>query len=66
MEQQKEILNLKEDVSSLKEAVENLTILLNRKLINELYKEVENIKNGDYLTEKEFAEKHKIKTLQNL
>lgn len=31
-----------------------------------LIKEIENIKNGDYLTEKEFSEKHKIKTLQNL
>ncbi len=31
-----------------------------RIFIKELNKEVDNIKNGDYLTEKEFYEKHKI------
>ena len=65
MEQSKEIIRLKEEVNNLKEVVENITLLLNKRLIKELYLEVENIENGEYLTEKQFLKKHKIKTLQN-
>ena len=62
MEQSKEIIQLRNDVNHLKELVENLTIVLNKKLVNELYEEADNIENGEYLTEEEFFNKHKIKT----
>ena len=61
MEQTREIVQLRNDVNSLKEVVENLTILMNRKLIIELNEEAKNIKSGDFLTEEEFEEKHKVK-----
>ncbi len=57
----KEIVQLRRDVNNLKEIVENLAILLNKRLMNELYEEAENIGNGEYLTEEEFSNKHKIK-----
>ena len=61
MEQAREITQLRNDVNSLKEVVENLAILMNRKLIKELHDEAENIKSGDFLTEEEFERKHKFK-----
>jgi len=64
MEQEaKEIGKLKEDVSNLKEVVENITTLLNRKLINELYEEAKKIEEGEYYTEEEFKKRHNIKAL---
>ena len=61
MEQAKEITQLRNDVNNLKEVVERITILMNRKLMRELNEEAKNIESGDYLTEKEFERKHKVK-----
>ena len=61
MEQNKEIITLREDVNNLKEIVEKLTILMNRKLVYELYGEAKNISSGNYLSEEEFEKKHNIK-----
>jgi len=61
MEQTKEITRLRSDVNNLKEVVERLSILMNRKLIKELNEEAENIESGDFLTEEEFERKHKVK-----
>ena len=63
--QVKEIIELKRDVNDLKEVVENITILLNKKLMIELYQEAKSIQEGEYYSEEEFIKKHKIKTLQN-
>ena len=61
MEQTKEITRLRSDVNNLKETVERLSILMNKKLIKELNEEAENIESGDFLTEEEFERKHKVK-----
>ena len=61
MEQNKEMIQLRRDVNNLKEIVENLTILMNKKLMKELHEEAENIESGEYLTEEEFEKKHKVK-----
>ena len=61
MEQIKEIVKLRNDVNNLKEIVENLAILMNRRLIKELQEESNNIESGEYLTEEEFESKHKVK-----
>jgi len=57
----KEIMHLRSDVNNLKEIVERLTILMNKKLIKELHEEAENIESGEFLTEEEFEKKHKVK-----
>ncbi|HLC54281.1 MAG TPA: hypothetical protein VJK07_01495 [Candidatus Nanoarchaeia archaeon] len=61
MEQIKEITQLRSDLDKLKEVVERLAILMNKKLIKELHEEAENIESGEYLTEEEFEKKHKVK-----
>jgi hypothetical protein len=61
MQQNKEITQLRRDVNNLKEVVENLAILMNKKLIRELQEEAGNIEAGEYLTEEEFEKKHKVK-----
>ena len=61
MEQIKKITQLRSDLDKLKEVVERLAILMNKKLIKELHEEAENIESGEYLTEKEFEKKHKVK-----
>ena len=61
MEQSKEIVQLKRDVNNLKEVVENLAILMTKKLIRELQEESDNIESGEFLTEEEFEKKHKVK-----
>jgi len=61
MEQTREIMQLRSDVNNLKEVVEKLAILMNRKLIKELYTEAGNIESGDFLTQEEFENKHKVK-----
>jgi predicted lipid-binding transport protein (Tim44 family) len=60
MEQAKEIMQLRNDVNGLREVVENLTKIMNRKLMKELREEAENIESGEFLTEEEFARKHKV------
>ena len=57
----KEIVQLRRDVNNLKEVVENLAILMNKKLIRELQDEADNIESGEFLTEEEFEKKHKVK-----
>ncbi len=57
----KEIIELRTDVNNLKEIVEKVAILMNRKLIRELYQEAKNIESGEFLTEEEFERKHKVK-----
>ncbi|MEK6844167.1 MAG: hypothetical protein AABX83_01945 [Nanoarchaeota archaeon] len=61
MEQTKEIIQLRNDVNNLKKVVEHLSILMNRKLIKELYEEAKNIESGEFLSEEEFERKHKVK-----
>ncbi len=61
MEQTREIMQLRSDLNRLKEVVENLAILMNKKLIKELHEEAENIKSGEFLTEEEFEKKHKVR-----
>ena len=61
MEQAREITQLRSDVNDLKEVVERLSILINRKLIKELHEEAESIESGDFLTEEEFENKHRVK-----
>ncbi|MEK6888570.1 MAG: hypothetical protein AABW80_00495 [Nanoarchaeota archaeon] len=61
MEQTREITQLRSDVNNLKEVVERLSILMNRKLIKELHGEAENIQSGEFLSEEEFERKHKVK-----
>ena len=56
-----EIVQLRNDLNRLKEVVENLAILMNRRLIKELHEEAENIESGEFLTEEEFQKKHKVK-----
>ena len=56
-----EIVQLRNDLNRLKEVVERMAILMNRKLINELNEEVKNIESGQFLTEEEFERKHKVK-----
>ena len=55
------MLQLRNDVDNLKEIVEKLAILMNRKLMIELHEEAKNIGSGEFLTEKEFERKHKVK-----
>ena len=54
-------MQLRSDLNRLKEVVENLAILMNKKLIKELHEEAENIKSGEFLTEEEFEKKHKVR-----
>ncbi len=61
MEQTKEIIELRNDVNSLREVIENLAILMNKKLIKELQEESKYIEAGEYLTKQEFERKHKVK-----
>ncbi len=56
-----EIVQLREDVNRLKEVVERIATLMNRKLIRELDEEAKNIESGQFLTEEEFERKHKVK-----
>ena len=56
-----EITQLRNDINQLKEVVERMAILMNRKLINELNEEARNIESGQFLTEEEFERKHKVK-----
>lgn len=56
-----EIVQLRNDVNKLKEVVERLSILMNKKLIHELNEEAKSIKSGEFLTEEEFERKHKVK-----
>ena len=56
-----EIVQLRNDVNKLKEVVERMAILMNRKLINELNEEAKNIKSGQFLTQEEFERKNKVK-----
>lgn len=61
MEQTEEIMQLRRDLNNLKEIVENLAILLNRKLMKELYEEAQNVENGEYIAEEEFSDKQTLK-----
>lgn len=61
MEQNREVIKLKEDVNNLREIVEKLVILMNKSLIHELYIESKNIESGAYLTEEDFEKRHKVK-----
>jgi len=54
-------MQLRNDVNNLKEVVEKLSILMNKKLIKELYNEAKSIESGEFLTEEEFEKKHKVK-----
>lgn len=56
-----EIIQLRNDVNKLKEVVERMAILMNRKLIRELGEEAKNIESGQFLTEEEFERKHKVR-----
>ena len=56
-----EIVQLRIDVNNLKELVEKLSILMNKRLIRELQEETYNIESGDFLTEEEFEKKHEVK-----
>ena len=56
-----ELIQLREEVNNLKEIVESLAILMNKKLVHELYEEYKNIESGDYLTEEQFEKKIKLK-----
>ena len=56
-----EIIQLRNDVNKLKETVERMAILMNRKLIRELNEETKNIESGQFLTEEEFERKHKVR-----
>ena len=56
-----EIVQLRIDVNNLKELVEKLSILMNKRLIRELKEETYNIESGDFLTEEEFEKKHEVK-----
>ncbi|MEX0920156.1 MAG: hypothetical protein WDZ69_01070 [Candidatus Pacearchaeota archaeon] len=61
MEQSKEIMELRNELESLKRVVESLAALVNEDLILELYKEHKDIEAGNYLTEEQFEKKHNIK-----
>ena len=61
MEQAEEIAQLRNDVNGMKEVIENLAMLMNKKLIKELKEEAKNIEAGEYLTKQEFERKHKVK-----
>ena len=61
MEQTIEIKQLRNDVNNLKEVVERMAMLMNRKLIMELNEEAKNIESGQFLSEEEFEMKHKVK-----
>ena len=63
MEQTIEIKQLRNDVNNLKEVVERMAMLMNRKLIMELNEEAKNIESGQFLSEEEFERKHKVKIL---
>jgi len=56
-----EIAQLRNDLNRLKEVVERMAILMNRKLIRELNEEAKNIESGEFLTEEEFERKHQVK-----
>ncbi len=59
----REIVQLRSDVNNLKEMVENLTILMNKRLMMELHEEAREISAGNFITEKEFENRHKVKIL---
>jgi len=61
MEQTIEIKQLRNDVNNLKEVVERMAMVMNRKLIMELNEEAKNIESGQFLSEEEFERKHKVK-----
>ena len=61
MEQAREIVQLRNDVNNLKEVVEKMAILMNRRLMKELHEEAESIESGNFLTEEEFEAKHKVR-----
>ncbi len=61
MEDYEDVNSLRNDLNSLKKLVERMALLLNKGFVKSLYEEAANIQNGDYLTEEEFFEKHKIK-----
>ena len=50
MEQAEEIAQLRNDVNGMKEVIENLAMLMNKKLIKELQEEAKNIEAGEYVT----------------
>lgn len=58
--QHNELTKIKEDIAYLKETIENMSIILNKKFIEELHEESKNIKNGEYLTEEEFKKGHHL------
>ena len=54
----KNVNELREEVNDLKNLVENISTLLNKKLIKELYKRAEDIDKGEYyIITKEFINK---------
>ena len=61
MNETMEIMELRNDLDNLKEIVEKLAILINRKLVKELNEEAKNIEAGEFLREEEFERKHKVK-----
>jgi len=63
LQSRREISEIREELHNLKELIENLFILLNKKLIKELYKEFESVSKGNYYTEEEFMKRHHLKTL---
>lgn len=56
-----EIVEMRRDLQQLKSIVETFFTLLNKKLIKELYKEMEKMRKGEYYTEEEFMERHHLK-----
>lgn len=56
-----EIVHLRNDLNNLREVVERMAILMNRKLIRELDEEAKKVASGEFLTEEEFERKHKVK-----
>ncbi len=61
MEDYEDVNSLRNDLNSLKKLVERMALLLNKGFVKSLYEEATSIQKGDYLTEEEFFEKHKIK-----
>ena len=57
-----EIVEIRKDLQNLKETIEIFFILLNKKLMKELYREIAQIKNGDYYTKEEFMARHHLKS----
>jgi len=57
----KNVNELREEVNDLKNLVENISTLLNKKLIKELYKRAEDIDKGEYYTKEEFMKRNFLK-----